>query len=64
VPVAEADRINAAIGQLLRDPVILERLDRQGVEPRAMTNAEFAKLLAADAQRMAAVVKTSGARID
>jgi len=64
VPVAEADRINAAIGQLLRDPVILERLDRQGVEPRAMINAEFAKLLAADAQRMAAVVKTSGARID
>jgi len=64
VPVAEADRINAAIGQLLRDPVILERLDRQGVEPRAMTKKEFAKLLAADAQRMAAVVKTSGARID
>ena len=64
VPAAEADRINAAVGQLLRDPVILERLDRQGVEPRAMTNSDFAKLLAADSQRMAAVVKTSGARID
>ncbi len=64
VPAAEADRINAAVGQLLRDPVILERLDRQGVEPKAMSNADFAKLLAADAQRMAAVVKTSGARID
>jgi tripartite-type tricarboxylate transporter receptor subunit TctC len=64
VPAAEADRVNAAVGQLLRDPVILERLDRQGVEPRAMTNSDFAKLLAADSQRMAAVVKTSGARID
>ena len=64
VPAAEADRINAAVGQLLRDPVILERLDRQGVEPRAMTNSDFAKLLAADSPRMAAVVKTSGARID
>ncbi|NBS64925.1 MAG: tripartite tricarboxylate transporter substrate binding protein [Betaproteobacteria bacterium] len=64
IPAAEADRINAAIGQLLRDPAILERLDRQGVEPRAMSNADFAKLLAADAKRMASVVKTSGAKID
>ncbi len=64
IPSAEADRINAAIGQLLRDPAILERLDRQGVEPRAMSNAEFARLLAADAKRMASVVKTSGAKID
>jgi len=64
VPAAEAERINAAIGQLLRDPVILERLDRQGVEPRAMSNAEFSNLLAADARRMASVVKTSGAKID
>lgn len=64
VPAAEADRINAAVGQLLRDPVILERLDRQGVEPRAMSNADFARLLAEDAKRMASVVKTSGAKID
>ena len=64
IPAAEADRVNAAIGQLLRDPAILERLDRQGVEPRAMSNADFAKLLAADAKRMASVVKTSGAKID
>ncbi|MFZ9507617.1 MAG: tripartite tricarboxylate transporter substrate binding protein [Burkholderiaceae bacterium] len=64
IPAAEADRINAAIGQLLRDPAILERLDRQGVEPRAMSNADFARLLAADARRMASVVKTSGAKID
>lgn len=64
IPAAEADRINAAIGQLLRDPAILERLDRQGVEPRAMSNSDFARLLAADARRMASVVKTSGAKID
>jgi tripartite-type tricarboxylate transporter receptor subunit TctC len=64
IPAAEADRINAAIGQLLRDPAILERLDRQGVEPRAMSNADFARLLAVDARRMASVVKTSGAKID
>ena len=64
VPAAEANRINTAVGQLLRDPVILERLDRQGVEPKALSNDDFARLLASDAVRMASVVKTSGARID
>lgn len=64
VPAAEADRIHAAVAQLLRDPVILERLDRQGVEPKAMSNAEFARLLAEDAKRMASVVQASGAKID
>ena len=57
-------RSNTAVGQLLRDPVILERLDRQGVEPKALSNDDFARLLASDAVRMASVVKTSGARID
>ncbi len=64
VPATEADRINAAVGQVLRDPVILERLDRQGVQPKPMSNAEFRKLLEADYARMARVVKASGARID
>ena len=64
MPATEADRINAAVGQVLRDPVILERLDRQGVQPKPMSNAEFRKLLEADYARMARVVKASGARID
>jgi tripartite-type tricarboxylate transporter receptor subunit TctC len=64
VPVAEANRINAAVSKLLKDPVILGRLDKQGIEPRDMSNADFAKLLAADYVRMAQVVKASGAKID
>jgi tripartite-type tricarboxylate transporter receptor subunit TctC len=63
-PVAEATRINAAMAKLLKDPVILERLDKQGIEPRALSNPDFGKLLAADHVRMAAVVKASGAKID
>ena len=63
-PPAEANRINAAMGKLLRDPVILERLDKQGIEPRAMGNADFGKLLAVDYKRMADVVKASGAKIE
>jgi tripartite-type tricarboxylate transporter receptor subunit TctC len=56
--------INAAMAKLLQDPVILERLAKQGVEPRAMSAEEFSTLLKADFAKMAKVVKASGARID
>ncbi len=64
VPPEQANRINAAVSKLLKDPVILGRLDKQGIEPRDMSNADFGKLLAADFVRMAQVVKASGAKID
>jgi tripartite-type tricarboxylate transporter receptor subunit TctC len=64
VPAEQANRINAAVSKLLKDPAILDRLDKQGIEPRDMSNADFGKLLAADYVRMAQVVKASGAKID
>lgn len=63
-PAAEVQRVNLAMGKLLKDPVILERLDKQGIEPLAINNTNFARLLAADYERMAQVVKLSGAKID
>lgn len=63
-PAADITRVNAAMARLLKDPIILERLDKQGIEPQAMSNADFAKLLAVDYERMANVVKASGARIE
>jgi tripartite-type tricarboxylate transporter receptor subunit TctC len=63
-PATEATRINTAMAKLLKDPVILDRLDKQGIEPRAMSNADFGKLLAVDYKRMADVVKASGAKIE
>ena len=56
--------INAAHNKLLQDPGVLERLAKQGIEPQAMTPETFAALLRADYQKMARVVKASGARID
>jgi tripartite-type tricarboxylate transporter receptor subunit TctC len=52
------------LAPLLQDPVILERLDKQGIVPLAMSNADFAKLLAVDYERMAKVVKISGAKVE
>ncbi len=64
VPRATVDAINAAVAKLLHDPVILERLDKQGVVPQAMRPQAFGELLRADYAKMARVVKLSGARID
>lgn len=63
-PAAEINRVNAAMAKVLKDPVVLERLDKQGIEPLAMNNADFAKLLAVDYKRMADVVKASGAKVE
>ncbi len=52
------------MARLLKDPVILDRLAKQGIEPQAMTSDEFNRLLRADFERMAKVVKASGARVD
>ena len=63
-PTLEVNRVNAAMATLLKDPVILARLDKQGIEPQALSNADFAKLLAIDYERMAKVVKASGAKVE
>ena len=52
------------MAKVLKDPVVLERLDKQGIEPLAMSNADFAKLLAVDYKRMAEVVRASGAKVE
>jgi tripartite-type tricarboxylate transporter receptor subunit TctC len=64
LPRATAEQINAAMAALLKDPVILARLAKQGIEPRAMSVDAFNALLREDFGKMAKVVKASGARID
>jgi tripartite-type tricarboxylate transporter receptor subunit TctC len=64
MPRAAIEQINGAMAKLLKDPVILERLARQGIEPQALAPEAFAALLREDFAKMARVVKASGARID
>ena len=61
-PVVE--HVNAAMEKLLRDPLILERLAKQGIEPKPLSVEAFNALLREDFVNMAKVVKASGARID
>jgi tripartite-type tricarboxylate transporter receptor subunit TctC len=64
MPAATVAQVNEAVAKLLRDPVILDRLAKQGVEPGAMSAEEFSALLKADYERMAKIVRASGAKID
>jgi tripartite-type tricarboxylate transporter receptor subunit TctC len=59
-PKAVIERINAAVAKLLRNPVILERLAAQGVEPRPLSPEAFTKLVRDDYEEMAKLVKTVG----
>ncbi len=64
IPVSTVERINAAVAGLLKDPVILDRLAKQGIEPKALSPEAFNALLRADFAKMARVVKASGARVE
>lgn len=58
------NRVNAEVGKLLRQSEVLERLGKQGIEPRPLTLDAMNKMLAADYERMALVVKIAGAKAE
>ena len=64
MPKATVAELNAAVAKLLKDPVILERLEKQGVVPQAMSAEAFGALLREDYVKMGRVVKAAGAKIE
>jgi tripartite-type tricarboxylate transporter receptor subunit TctC len=64
MPHAEVEKINAAMNKVLADPAVQERLKNLGVEGGTMSVDAFQKLLRADNEQAAVLVKTSGARIE
>ncbi len=57
-------RIQSEITKLLKQPEIVERMRRQGIEIGNLSATEFNQLLVRDYVRMANVVKASGAKAD
>ena len=57
------NRLQQAMAGLLKDPVILGRLAKQGIEPAILTNAQFAEVLRKSDAQMAEVVRKSGATV-
>ena len=64
IPKAIVDRVNAAVMQVIKQPEIAERLNKQGADPLTMPSDQFATYLKADFERMAKVVKASGAKVE
>ena len=63
-PKPIVDRINSEMAKLLKNPLIQGRLEKLGIEQRAMSPEDFDKLLHAEYDRVSAIIKLSGATID
>ena len=58
------DRLNATLQPILASTEIKERIVALGAEPATSTPDELAKILATDLERLAPIVKRTGARLD
>jgi tripartite-type tricarboxylate transporter receptor subunit TctC len=61
---AIVDKLNAAVNESLKSPEMKAALARIGFEPRGGSPQDFAAFIAAEAPRWAAIVKSSGAKMD
>ncbi len=59
-PPAVIGALNAALGQALRDPEVLEKLAAQGLEPLPSSPEAFRDFMQAEAARWARVVRAAG----
>ena len=59
---AQIDRINSEVTRLLGNPVIVDRMTKIGIEPQALSVAQFEKVLREDLERVERIVKLSGAK--
>ena len=62
-PKATLDKMQAAMAETLKNPDVLERLQKQGIEQEIIDNAKFAEILNKFDKQMEQVVKMSGAKV-
>jgi tripartite-type tricarboxylate transporter receptor subunit TctC len=64
IPRATVDKPNAAVNEMLRSAALRERLAKLGFKAEPSSPDDFARLIATDAEKWAAVVALSGAKGD
>ena len=57
-------RINAEVNTLVKEPLIIERLAKQSLEPLVLSPDAFDQLLRSNFEKMAKVVAISGAKVE
>ena len=63
-PTEIVNRVQQESAKALASPALKERLLSQGAIPGGTSPADFGRFIAAEAKKWAAVVKTSGAKVD
>ena len=57
-------KLNSAINAVVADPQSKVRFDNLGIEPVSMTPDEFGKLIAAETEKWAKVIKVAGIKAE
>jgi tripartite-type tricarboxylate transporter receptor subunit TctC len=63
-PAHIVQRLNDEFARAAKDPALLERLQREGIDVHVGTPAELAALIAADKQRLGGVIKAQGIKAE
>ncbi|MGJ5178536.1 Bug family tripartite tricarboxylate transporter substrate binding protein [Bradyrhizobium oligotrophicum] len=63
-PPEIVETLNKAVGEALKDPKLVARLTETGGIPKAMTPAEFGKLVADETEKWRKVVEFAGVSVD
>ncbi len=63
-PADIIEKLNKEINAVTADPNIKPRLVGLGIEPMAMTPAEFGKFIAAETDKWAKVIKSAGIKAE
>ncbi len=64
IPKPALDQLNGAMAKILQNPAALEKLDKQGIVPKALTSEAFMALLRDNYTAMGTVVKVAGAKLE
>jgi len=59
-----ATRLNMEIGRILADPVVIEKLSKQGIEPMTMSPQQLAGYMTSEIDKWSAVVRAANIKVE